>query len=139
MPETLITVDLEASPHTNDKIHNRWHPDIPIVEWVEPGADFIVEAYDWTGSQIKNDDDAADVRDVELPQVHYLSGPIGVKGAEPGDLLVVDLLDVGPLNRSLWGFNGVFSRNNGGGFLTEHFPEAQKTIHPEKPRVMFCC
>ena len=44
MPETLITVDLEESPHTNDKIHNRWHPDIPIVEWVEPGADFIVEA-----------------------------------------------------------------------------------------------
>ncbi|MEM1155731.1 MAG: DUF2878 family protein, partial [Pseudomonadota bacterium] len=60
-------------------IHNRWHPDIPIVEWVEPGADFIVEAYDWTGSQIANNDDAADVRDVELPQVHYLSGPIGVK------------------------------------------------------------
>jgi formamidase len=92
MPETLITVDLEASPQTNDKIHNRWHPDIPIVEWVEPGADFIVEAYDWTGSQIKNDDDAADVRDVELPQVHYLSGPIGVKGAEPGDLLIVDFV-----------------------------------------------
>ncbi|MEM9629169.1 MAG: formamidase [Pseudomonadota bacterium] len=128
MPDTLITVDLEASPHTNEKIHNRWHPDIPIVEWVEPGADFIVEAYDWTGSQIANNDDASDVRDVELPQVHYLSGPIGVKGAEPGDLLVVELLDVGPLNRSLWGFNGVFSKNNGGGFLTDHFPEAQKSI-----------
>ncbi|MEM6757820.1 MAG: formamidase [Planctomycetota bacterium] len=128
MPDTLITVDLEDSPHNNDKIHNRWHPDIPIVEWVEPGADFIVEAYDWTGSQIANNDDAADVRDVELPQVHYLSGPIGVKGAKPGDLLVVELLDVGPLNRSLWGFNGIFSKNNGGGFLCEQFPEAQKTI-----------
>ncbi|MEM9253374.1 MAG: formamidase [Planctomycetota bacterium] len=128
MPDTLITVDLEDSPHNNDMIHNRWHPDIPIVEWVEPGADFIVEAYDWTGSQIANNDDAADVRDVELPQVHYLSGPIGVKGAKPGDLLVVELLDVGPLNRSLWGFNGIFSKNNGGGFLCEQFPEAQKTI-----------
>ncbi|MEO0976431.1 MAG: formamidase [Pseudomonadota bacterium] len=128
MTETLIKVDLDASPHTNEKIHNRWHPDIPIVEWVEPGDDFIVEAYDWTGSQIKNNDDASDVRDVELPQVHYLSGPIGVKGAQPGDLMVVELLDVGPLNRSLWGFNGVFSKNNGGGFLTEQFPEAQKSI-----------
>lgn len=128
MADTLITVDLDASPHTNEKIHNRWHPDIPIVEWVEPGDDFIVEAYDWTGSQIANNDDASDVRDVELPQVHYLSGPIGVKGAEPGDLLVAELLDVGPLDRSLWGFNGVFSRNNGGGFLTEQFPDAQKSI-----------
>ncbi|MEM8877668.1 MAG: formamidase [Pseudomonadota bacterium] len=128
MADVLVSVDLEASPHENDMIHNRWHPDIPIVEWVEPGADFILEAYDWTGSQIANNDDASDVRDVELPQVHYLSGPIGVKGAEPGDLLVVELLDVGPLQRSLWGFNGVFSRTNGGGFMTEHFPDAQKTI-----------
>ncbi|MEM6971452.1 MAG: formamidase [Pseudomonadota bacterium] len=127
-PNTLITVDLDDSPHNNPMIHNRWHPDIPIVAWVDPGEDFVVEAYDWTGSQIRNNDDASDVRDVELPQVHYLSGPIGVRGAEPGDLLVVELLDVGPLQRSLWGFNGIFSQNNGGGFLTEQFPDAQKTI-----------
>ena len=69
--DTLITVNLDESPHTNEKIHNRWHPDIPIIEWVDPGDDFIVEAYDWTGSQIKNDDDAADVRDVELNNRHH--------------------------------------------------------------------
>jgi formamidase len=68
------------------------------------------------------------VRDVELEQVHYLSGPIGVKGAEPGDLLVVDILDIGAKEEMLWGFNGFFSKQNGGGFLTEHFPEAQKSI-----------
>jgi formamidase len=60
--------------------------------------------------------------------VHYLSGPVGVKGAEPGDLLVVDLLDIGAKEDSLWGFNGFFSTKNGGGFLTEHFPQAQKSI-----------
>ena len=60
--------------------------------------------------------------------VHYLSGPIGVKGAEPGDLLVVDLLDVGALTESLWGFTGFFAKKNGGGFLTDHFPQAQKSI-----------
>jgi len=60
--------------------------------------------------------------------VHFLSGPIGVEGAEPGDLLVVDLLDVGALPESLWGFNGFFSKKNGGGFLTDHFPQAQKSI-----------
>ncbi len=128
MSNTLISVDLSEDPHTNENVHNRWHPDIPINVWVEPGDDFKIETYDWTGGQIKNDDDASDVRDVELEQVHYLSGPIGVKGAEPGDLLVVDILDIGAKEEMLWGFNGFFSKKNGGGFLTEHFPEAQKSI-----------
>src|SRR6476661_10464988 len=35
-----------------------------------------------------------------------------------------DLLDVGALPESLWGFNGFFSKKNGGGFLTDHFPLA---------------
>ncbi|QDA35868.1 acetamidase/formamidase family protein (plasmid) [Paracoccus liaowanqingii] len=128
MADTLISVDLAESPHTNDKIHNRWHPDIPIAVWVEPGDEFKIETYDWTGGQISNNDDASDVRDVELEQVHYLSGPIGIKGAEPGDLLVVEILDIGAKEESQWGFNGFFSKQNGGGFLTEHFPQAQKSI-----------
>jgi formamidase len=128
MTTTLIQIDLGKSPYENDMIHNRWHPDIPMVAKVKPGDDFIVQCYDWTGGQIKNDDDAADVRDVDLTQVHFLSGPIGVEGAEPGDLLVVDFLDIGAFPASQWGFNGFFSKQNGGGFLTEHFPEAQKSI-----------
>src|SRR5208282_3931892 len=63
-----------------------------------------------------------------LSIVHFLSGPIGVHGAEPGDLLVVDILDIGILPESPWGFNGFFSKKNGGGFLTDHFPLAQKSI-----------
>lgn len=127
MAETIIKVDLKQSPYENDKIHNRWHPDIPIVEMVKPGDDFIVECYDWTGGQIANNDDAADVRDVDLTQVHFLSGPVGVEGAEPGDLLEVDILDIGTFAESNWGFNGFFAKKNGGGFLTEQFPEAQKS------------
>jgi formamidase len=128
MVDTLIKVDLNQSPYDNDMIHNRWHPDIPIVAWVRPGDEFILETYDWTGGFIGNNDCADDVRDVDLTTVHFLSGPIGVEGAEPGDLLVVDLLDVGAKPDSLWGFNGFFSRKNGGGFLTDHFPFAQKSI-----------
>ena len=109
-------------------IHNRWHPDIPIATWVKPGDDFMVETYDWTGGYIKNNDSADDVRDIDLTTVHFLSGPVGVEGAEPGDLLVVDLLDIGAKPDSLWGFNGFFSKQNGGGFLTDHFPQAQKSI-----------
>ena len=128
MPKTLIKIDLSESPYKNPAIHNRWHPDIPMIAWVKPGDDFIVETYDWTGGFIKNNDSADDVRDIDLSIVHFLSGPIGVEGAEPGDLLVVDLLDVGALPQSLWGFNGFFSKKNGGGFLTDHFPLAQKSI-----------
>jgi len=128
MADTLVKVDLSKSPYENDMIHNRWHPDIPMAVTVKPGDDFILECYDWTGGQIMNDDSAADVRDVDLSQVHFLSGPVGVEGAEPGDLLVVDLLDIGAFPQQQWGFNGFFSKQNGGGFLTEHFPLAQKSI-----------
>lgn len=128
MADTLIKVDLKQSPYDNPQVHNRWHPDIPMAVWVEPGAEFKLETYDWTGGAIQNNDSADDVRDVDLSTVHFLSGPVGVKGAEPGDLLVVDLLDIGARDDSLWGFNGFFSKKNGGGFLTEHYPLAQKSI-----------
>ncbi len=127
MPKTLINVDLGKAPEKQDILpHNRWHPDIPMVAMVKPGSEFRVECLDWTGGQITDNDDAGDVRDVDLTKVHYLSGPVGVEGAEPGDLLVVDILDIGAFQESEWGFTGIFSRENGGGFLTEHFPEARK-------------
>lgn len=34
-----------------------------------------------------------DIKSVDLTKVHNLSGPIAVEGAEPGDCLVVDILD----------------------------------------------
>ncbi len=124
--ETLIKVDLKSAPETQEYIHNRWHPDLPMVAYVKPGAEFRVECIDWTGGQIYNDNSARDILEVDLTKVHYLSGPIGVEGAEPGDLLVVDILDVGVLEESAWGFTGLFAKSNGGGFLTEHYPDARK-------------
>jgi formamidase len=124
--DTLISVDVSTAPTKQDVIHNRWHPDLPMVSWVKPGDEFRVECIDWTGGQIKDDDSAKDIHVVDLTKVHYLSGPIGVHGAEPGDLLVVDILDVGVLPSSKWGFTGIFAKENGGGFLTEHYPEARK-------------
>jgi formamidase len=97
-----------------------------MVAYVKPGDEFRVECVDWTGGQIHNDDSANDVRDVDLSKVHYLSGPIGVEGAEPGDLLVVDILDIGVLPDFEWGFTGIFARQNGGGLLVDHYPDARK-------------
>lgn len=126
MKNTLIKVDLNTPPEEQDVLHNRWHPDIPMVAMVNPGDEFRVECVDWTGGQISNDDDATDIQEVDLTKVHYLSGPIGVKGAEPGDLLVVDILDVGVMDDFDWGFTGLFAKENGGGFLTDHYPDARK-------------
>ena len=51
-------------------------------------------------------------------QPHYLSGPIRVTdkaglAAQPGDLLVVEITNLGPLSGDEWGFTGVFDRDNG--------------------------
>ncbi len=134
MPETVFEVDLGKSMFDQDTPgHNRWHPDIPAVASVNPGAEFRVECMDWTDGQIHNNDDATEVRDVDLTRCHMLSGPIAVNGARPGDLLVVDILDIGAAptageGREPWGYTGIFARDNGGGFLTDHFPQAHKAI-----------
>ena len=129
MPKTLFKVDLTKSMSEQELVgHNRWHPDIPAVVSVNPGDVFRIECKDWTDGQIKYNDDPSDIRDVKLTVVHVLSGPIHVNGAQPGDILVVDLLDIGPLPGDEWGFTGIFDRNNGGGFLTDHFPNAAKAV-----------
>jgi formamidase len=129
MPKSIITVDLKKDPRKLDPLpHNRWHPDIPVVASVKPGDEFRVETMDWTGGQIKNDDSANDVRDCDLTRCHHLFGPIEVQGAEPGDILVVDILDIGAHRGNEWGYTGIFSVSNGGGFLTDLFPDARKAI-----------
>ncbi|WP_287188055.1 hypothetical protein [Rhodovulum sp.] len=43
MADTLISVNLGESPHTNECVHNRWHPYIPIgVEGAQPGDLLVV-------------------------------------------------------------------------------------------------
>ena len=136
MPDVVFTVD-QAKSMRNQQVpgHNRWHPDIPPAVTVRPGSDIRVECREWTDGQIGNNDSANDVRDVNLTGAHMLSGPIAVEGAEPGDLLVVDILDLGPVPQEVgdapgqgWGYTGVFSKQNGGGFLTDYFPDALKAI-----------
>ncbi|WP_254544066.1 formamidase [Halomarina pelagica] len=129
MVETVFEVDTDEPPDEQpDPIVNRWHPDVPAVATVTPGESFRVECLDWTGNQVVNDDSANDIRDMRLDPNHHLSGPFEVEGAEPGDILVVDILDLGPFPDHEWGFTGIFEQDNGGGFLTDHFPNARKAI-----------
>jgi len=136
VPEVVFRVDQSKSMRDQDVPgHNRWHPDIPNAAMVRPGSEFRMECREWTDGQIGNNDSAQDVRDVDLDGAHMLSGPVGIEGAEPGDLLVVDILDLGPVPQETgpapgqgWGYTGIFHRENGGGFLHERFPEAHKAI-----------
>ena len=137
MPKNLFPLD-NTKKFTDQKHvgHNRWHPDIPPAVSVKPGDVFRADCREWFDGAIKNDDSADDVRNAPLPGVHVLSGPFRVEGAEPGDLLVVDILEIdacdqedeGPLSGMGWGYTGVFAKTNGGGFLTERFPDAYKVI-----------
>ena len=137
MPEVVFPLD-STKKFTDQKYvgHNRWHPDIPANVMVKPGDVFRIHCREWFDGAIHNDDSADDILHAPLSTVHVLSGPIGVEGAEPGDLLIVDLLDVGPipqedsgpLSGQGWGYTGVFATQNGGGFLTEQFPDAYKVI-----------
>ncbi len=72
---------------------------------------------------------------MDLSVCHHLSGPIRVEDADgapamPGDLLCVEICNLGPLEGSEWGYVGAFDRENGGGFLTDHFPDACK-VNPQ--------
>ncbi|MYV97653.1 formamidase [Streptomyces sp. SID3343] len=141
MPEVVFGVD-QSRPFREQAVlgHNRWHPDVPPVTVVKPGTEFRVECREWFDGTIGNNDSADDVRDADLNMVHQLSGPIGVEGARPGDLLIVDILDVGavpqddtfavtgPVAGQGWGYTGLFAKENGGGFLTDHFPGAYKAV-----------
>jgi formamidase len=136
MPDVVFTVDQARSMRDQAKPgHNRWHPDIPPAVTVRPGSDIRIECREWTDGQIGNNDSANDVRDVDLSGAHMLSGPVAIEGAEPGDLLVVDILDLGPVPQEVgdapgqgWGYTSIFSKQNGGGFLTDYFPDAYKAI-----------
>lgn len=129
MPRTLLRVDLGLAPHRQDPPpHNRWHPEIPPVVSVEQGSTVRVECLDGTGGQVANDDTADDVARLDLTQVHYVSGPIEVKGAEPGDLLAVDVLDLGPLPGAEWGYTCILGAGSAGGLLADLFPEPRKAV-----------
>lgn len=129
MPKKLFNIDLSKKMDQQDHPgHNRWHPDIPAAFSVELGESFRMECLDWTDGQISNNDDASDIKHVNLNRVHVLSGPVHVNGVEPGDLLVVDILDIGTFPEHEWGFNGIFDKTNGGSFLVDHYPNAQKSI-----------
>ncbi|XP_022977501.1 uncharacterized protein LOC111477820 isoform X3 [Cucurbita maxima] len=133
-PRLVVPIDLKKKAWDQSlPLHNRWHPLITPVAEVHTDEVFRVEMVDWTGGVIGDNHSATDVQFLDLSITHYLSGPIRVVDkdgvpAMPGDLLVVEICNLGPLPGDEWGYTATFDRENGGGFLTDHFPCATKAI-----------
>jgi len=129
MIPTIINIDYSktAMEETRPIFHNRWHPDIPPVVTIKPGFAFKVECFDFSGGQIKNDDSVDDIVNMK-PVAHILSGPIGVEGAEPGDAIEVELLDIQPLPDMPFGITAILDENWGGGFLGDIMKGPYKAV-----------
>ncbi|MDN5857916.1 MAG: acetamidase/formamidase family protein, partial [Pseudonocardia sp.] len=100
-----------------DRGHNRWHPDIAPVLRVQRGDEVLIDTLDAGDAQLSPDLGVEQLAVVNLNRVHPLTGPIAVEGAEPGDVLVVELLDATP---AAFGYTLALP---GFGFLREQFPE----------------
>jgi formamidase len=94
--------------------HNRWHPDLEPVASVEPGELVTFEIRDSRDRGItpaSADEDLLDTANI----AHPLTGPLEVRGAEPGDVLELELQSY---ETDSWGWTAIWP---GSGFLGDLF------------------
>jgi acetamidase/formamidase len=100
-----------------DRHHFHWDAALPAALELEPGESVELEIRDASDGQIQRSSSAADLGRLDFARVNPVTGPIVVRGAEPGDALVVDILD---LELGEWGWTGIIP---GFGLLASDFPE----------------
>jgi formamidase len=97
--------------------HNRWHPEIPPAVSCDPGDEVVLATRDAFDGQMGPSATLETVAAPNLNVVHPLTGPVYVNGAEPGDLLEVEVLEVEP---DRYGYT---VQVPGFGFLRDEFPD----------------
>jgi acetamidase/formamidase len=100
-----------------DRVHFQWDAGLEPVLEVDSGDTVIVETRDVSDNQIGPDSTTDVVAGLDWDRVYPLAGPIGVRGAEPGDTLAVEILDLHPRG---WGWTAILP---GLGLLPEDFPD----------------
>ena len=73
-------------------MHNRWHPDLEPIAEIAPGEEIRLETADGLDGQLTRESSHADAGTLDLGLGHPLTGPVYVTGAEPGDVLEIELL-----------------------------------------------
>ncbi|HEY0871114.1 MAG TPA: acetamidase/formamidase family protein [Acidothermaceae bacterium] len=110
--------------------HAFWDRSLEPVLRVAPGAEISLELRDASGGQITPDDGPDAIARLDLGRVNPCTGPIAVDGLEPGDGLVVTILDIEP---APWAWTANIP---GFGLLADDFPDAHLWIsHVEVGRI----
>ena len=105
---------------SDENVHSVWDNSLDPVLTVEPGEVVRFECRDATDRQVTVQTTAEEVSDISFDPVHPLTGPVAVEGAEPGDVLEVELLD---LQHKGWGYTLFFPGEMELGLLPEDFDE----------------
>ena len=101
-----------------DRVHYTWDAGHePVIE-IETGDTVVLSTRDVSDNQIAPTSDATAIGAVDWELVYPLAGPIAVAGAEPGDTLAVEVVDLQP---GSWGWTAIIP---GLGLLADDFPEA---------------
>jgi acetamidase/formamidase len=99
------------------QIHHKWDNSLaPAVE-VDPGDVVHCETAEVTNNQVTPGCEASALTSLDFSQLYPLAGPIFVKGAEPGDILEVEILRLQTLD---WGWTGLIP---GLGLLAQDFSQ----------------
>jgi amidase len=80
---------------TRDQVVWGFGPDMEPVLEVDPGAVVTFETNDCFTGQIRSETDL--VTGIDFERVNSATGPVAVRGAEPGDSLIVEILEVNPV------------------------------------------
>jgi len=97
--------------------HSRWNRALPPRLTVASGDTVHLDCLDSSGAQVHPGMSLSEFLSIDRGRIHALTGPIFVEGAEPGDVLEVDVLEVAHKG---WGWSSVIT---GLGFLKERFAE----------------
>src|SRR3954470_23210146 len=108
-----------ATTHTypSDRVHFTWDAGNEPVLTVAEGDTVEIETRDVSDGQIGPDSTADALATLDWTRVYPLAGPIRVEGAEPGDTLAVEILE---LETRRWGWTAVIP---GLGLLADDFPD----------------
>src|ERR671934_1680159 len=83
---------------SRDQVIWAFGPDLEPALEIDPGETVTFETNDCFTGQIRSEDDL--VTEIDLERINGATGPVAVKGAEPGDSLVAEILGVNPID---WG------------------------------------
>jgi acetamidase/formamidase len=102
---------------TAEPTHSVWDNGL-LPRLVITSGDIVhMECADATGGQLTPQSSAIDFMSIDRTRIHALTGPIAVDGAEPGDVLQIDVLEVAHKG---WAWTSV---TPGMGFLNQRFIE----------------